>query len=269
MSPTPRRAELSAAIQTSERSACPLAICDGSGWILGPEDVARPCDCRERVVARARSRGIDSVIPRKYRGVSFDRPPVTQINPIVVRRVRTFCEQIDQNLEQGRGLWFMGNAGTGKTTLAMLVSKTALAAGRTVAIYSVPRLLARIRRTYDDRPGEQSYSEFFERLTSVDLLHLDDLGAEKQSEWVLEQLYAIVNERYETQRSLVLTTNLEERKLVEQLGESLGERVLSRLVEMCGDPLPLYDEDRRLRVAADVAVDLGEGGGSALGPLDH
>jgi DNA replication protein DnaC len=265
----PRKAELGAAAQASERSACPLAICDGSGWILGPEDVARPCECRERVVARARSRGIDSVIPRKYRGVSFDRPPVTQINPIVVRRVRTFCDQIEENLDRGDGLWFMGNPGTGKTTLAMLVSKYALAAGRTVAIYSMPRLLARIRRTYDDAPGEQSYSEFFERLVAVDLLHLDDLGAEKQSEWVLEQLYAIINERYERQRSLVLTTNQDERSLAQQLGDSIGERVLSRLVEMCGDPLPLFDEDRRLRVSADVAADLGEGAGSALGPLDH
>jgi DNA replication protein DnaC len=260
----PRRAELSAATQPSERSACPLAICDGSGWILGPEDVARPCQCRERVVARARSRGIDSVIPRKYRGVSFDRPPLTQINPIVVRRVRTFCEQIEQNLAAGRGLWFVGSSGTGKTTLAMLVSKGALAAGRSVAIYSMPRLLARIRRTYDSEPGEQSYLELFTRLSSVDLLHIDDLGAENRTEWVLEQLYSLVNERYETERSLIATTNIDERELEQQL----GTRVLSRLVEMCGDPLPLYDEDRRLRVSAEVAGDLGDGAGSALGRLD-
>ena len=70
-----------------ERQPCRLGICDGSGWILGPEDVARPCDCRSRMVARARLRGIDSVIPAKYRGVSFDRPPVTQMDAFVVKRV--------------------------------------------------------------------------------------------------------------------------------------------------------------------------------------
>ena len=90
-------------------------------------------------------------------------------------------------------------------------------------------------------------------------------GAENRTEWVLEQLYALVNERYEAQRSLVVTTNLEEHELEEQI----GARVVSRLVEMCGDPLPLFDEDRRMRVSADVATSLGEGGGSALGPLDH
>ena len=49
----------------------------------------------------------------------------------------------------------MGDAGTGKTTLAMLVSKAALDAGHSVAIYSLPQLLARIRRTYDAEPGER------------------------------------------------------------------------------------------------------------------
>src|SRR3712207_3591185 len=55
--------------------ACPLAVCDGSGWILGPEDVARPCDCREQRLAKNHTRGVSSVIPARFRGVSFDRPP--------------------------------------------------------------------------------------------------------------------------------------------------------------------------------------------------
>ena len=97
----------------------------------------------------------------------------------------------------GQGLWLFGDTGTGKTTLAMLVSKAATETGQSVAIYSLPKLLARIRRTYDDRARSDSYDAFFERLTSVDLLHIDDLGAEKRSDWVLEQLYALVNERYE------------------------------------------------------------------------
>jgi DNA replication protein DnaC len=258
--------------QTGDREPCPLGVCDGSGWILGPEDVARPCECRERIVARARLAGVASVIPAKYRGVSFDRPPVTQMNEIVVRRVREYTDRIGENLDAGRGLWLYGSAGTGKTTLAMLVSRLALEGGRSVAIYSLPKLLARIRRTYDAEAGEQSYVEFFERLTGVDLLHLDDLGAEKQTEWVLEQLYALVNERYESQRSLLVTTNLEDHQLEEQI----GTRIVSRLVEICGDPLYLFDEDRRQRVSAEVAGSLGESsagggpvGGTGLGPLDH
>ena len=193
---------------------------------------------------QARSRGVNKVLPPKYRSVSFDSPPVSDMarsaeSRLAVSFIREYTEQIDDRLREGRGLWLTGDVGTGKTTLAMLVSKYAIEAGHTVAVYSLPRLLARIRRTYD-APNE-SYFGFFERLTSVDLLHIDDLGAEKQSEWVLEQLYSIVDERYVTQRSMIVTTNLGD----EELASQIGERTVSRLVEICGDPWPLHGKDRR------------------------
>jgi DNA replication protein DnaC len=227
---------------------CPLGVCDGSGWILNDsDDEARPCECREARLRRGRNRGVASVIPRKFQGVSFDRPPVsTEIEPMVVSYVRSWVDDMEANLEAGRGLWLMGDTGTGKTTLAMLVSKAALEDSRSVAIYSLPKLLARIRRTYDAEPGGDSYLSFFERLTSVDLLHIDDLGAEKRSDWVLEQLYALVNERYEAQRSMLVTTNLDQ----QQLEEQIGPRTVSRLVEICGDPLPLFGPDRRVQARA-------------------
>ena len=200
-------------------------------------------------MARRRARGVASTIPARYRGVSFDRPPVSDMardpgRAPVFGTIREYAEHVSERLDEGRGLWLMGDVGTGKTTLAMLVSKAAVEAGRTVAIYSLPRLLARIRRTYDADPGEDSYLEFFRRLTSVDLLHIDDLGAEKSSDWVLEQLYAIVDDRYQSQRAMVVTTNLKPGELEDQI----GPRTVSRLVEICGDPLPLFGDDLRYRV---------------------
>jgi DNA replication protein DnaC len=236
------------------RPPCPLGACDGSGWLFDEDEVARPCECRERMIARARVRGVRSVLPPKYQGVGLDRPPVSDMardprSKVVVDQVRAYVDHLDLNLGEGRGLWLRGDVGTGKTTLAMLVSKSAIEAGRTVAIYSLPRLLARIRRTYDADPGEDSYLAFFRRLTSVDLLHLDDLGAEKRSDWVLEQLYAIVDERYVTGRSMVVTTNLDQEKLEEQI----GVRTVSRLVEMC-EELPLFGDDHRGPLAAGLTL---------------
>jgi DNA replication protein DnaC len=232
---------------------CPLGLCDGSGWILGPEDIARECECRAQRLNRGRSRGISSVIPPRYRGVSFDRPPVADMerdleHKLAVSQVREFVANLGPNLDQGRGLWVFGGTGTGKTTLAMLISKAALEAGRTVAIYSLPKLLARIRRTYDSEPGGDSYLSFFERLTSVDLLHLDDLGAEKRSDWVLEQLYALINERYESQRSVLITTNLDHMELEQQI----GARTVSRLTEIC-EEVELRGHDRRKPAFPKVA----------------
>jgi DNA replication protein DnaC len=236
--------------RTGERQPCRLGICDGSGWILGPEDVARACECREQRLKRGRVRGVASAIPPRYRGVSFDRPPVSDMahdltTKGAVNDVRGFIDELDERLDSGSGLWLFGDTGTGKTTLAMLISKAALEARRSVAIYSLPKLLARIRRTYDAEPGGDSYLAFFERLTAVDLLHIDDLGAEKRSDWVLEQLYALINERYETERSVLITTNLPHNELEEQI----GQRTVSRLSQMC-DEVPLFGDDRRYGKAA-------------------
>jgi DNA replication protein DnaC len=237
--------------------ACPLGQCDGSGWILGPEDVARPCACREQRLQRGRVRGIASAIPPRYRGVSFDRPPVSDMARDmkarhVVNAVQSYVEELDDNLGAGRGMWLMGNTGTGKTTLGMLVAKSALAAGKTVAVYFTPKLLTQIRQTYQATDSEDAYEAFFRRLTSVDLLYIDDLGSERHTDWVVEQLYALVNERYENQRSLLVTSNAE-RDVEEgrtQLEQQIGPRTVSRLVEICDDPLPLFGPDQRDRARA-------------------
>jgi DNA replication protein DnaC len=210
--------------------------------VVGPENVARPCECRDALLAKRRARGVSSVIPKRFRDVSFELAANDGIEPAVIAAVRKYTESIGEQLAEGRGLWLMGDVGTGKTTLAMIVSKTAAEAGHSVAIYSMPRLLARIRRTYDAERGEDSYLDFFDRLTSVDLLHIDDLGAEKRSDWVLEQLYAIVDERYQSQRSMIVTSNQD----YAQLKAEIGDRVVSRLTEMC-EELPLYGPDLRDR----------------------
>ena len=89
---------------------CPYGRCDGSGWILNEDDnSAAQCDCLEPRLARARASGVNSVLPKRYRGVSFDRPPVTEINPIVVGEIRNWVEAMDQNLDQGKAAALMKN----------------------------------------------------------------------------------------------------------------------------------------------------------------
>jgi DNA replication protein DnaC len=289
-------------VPADEQAACPFGECDGSTWLLDEEtNESRPCRCRDQRVRRAATGGIGTGIGRRFLEVSFDREPIVSLDRAVLRQVRAYTRSIEENLEAGRGLWFDGPVGTGKTSLAILVAKAAKDAGRSYAVFPVPRLLAEIKRTFD-RDASDSYMGVFRRLCTVDLLVLDDLGAEKQTEWVLEQLYSIVNERWQDRRSIVVTTNLpdsdpdsagaalrasahslrdaasagrasgrdldELRRILErvervaaQVGEQelvaeydpisrmrrqIGSRTVSRLIEICDDPLPIMGEDLRM-----------------------
>lgn len=189
------------------RTTCPLGICEGNGWILQEDNTTIECDCRERQIGKAIARGMGTGIPKLFQGVSFDRKPICDMDPWIITPVRRFTERIGENLENGRGLWFYGDVGTGKTSLAMLVANRALNEGWSVAVYSVPRLLTELRASYD-ADSRESFFSLFKRLSSVDLLVLDDLGSERQTEWVLEQLYSIVNERWQDQRSVLVTSNI-------------------------------------------------------------
>lgn len=228
-----------------QEQPCPLGLCDGGGFIVDETtNTATDCRCRPGRIAKLRTASLEGRVPKRYRGVSFDRPPVLNMPEAVVSEVRRYVRDLDAHLDAGRGLWLVGDLGTGKTTLAMIVSKAAQDTGHTVAIYSLPRLLSLIRGSME---AEGGMVLFLERLAAVDLLHIDDLGAENTTDWVLEQLYSIVNTRYEDERAMVVTTNLPYEHLVEQL----GERTVSRLVAICGDHyLPLYGADQRLPARA-------------------
>ena len=250
--------------------ACPLGLCDGSGFVVDEAtNTASDCRCRAGRIARKRAASLEGRIPKRYRGASFDRPPVLGMSEPVVSAVRGYVRNLDTHLEEGRGLWLVGDVGTGKTTLAMIISGAALEAGYSVAVYSLPRLLNLIR---DEVGTDNSLLDLLDRLSSVDLLHIDDLGAQHTTPWRLEQLYSIIDARYQAKRPIVATTNLlppelsrqmsqkvlttvsdlgagetsEERRVVsDDASEVVGQRIVSRLVEMCGDPLSLYGEDMR------------------------
>ena len=118
---------------------CRYGQCDGTGWIEVEEtNGARECECRRERVAAARAARLATSIPRRYLEVDFDRWPITNLDQRIVREVQKYCRRLEDNLATGRGLYFFGEIGSGKTSLAMCVAKEVLRERRSLAIFSGP-----------------------------------------------------------------------------------------------------------------------------------
>lgn len=236
------------------RPECPYRLCDGSGMVVDLDaNTTYRCRCWPEQVSRRRARRLSREVPKRFRNLSFEREPIPSIArdaPEVVRAVRRYCDRVDEMLDRGEGMWFLGSPGTGKSHLAYLISQHALAAGRSVAIYTGPRLLDEIRRTYGEEDSGSTL-DLIDRLTSVELLHVEDLAVARPTDWVLEQLYNIINGRYENERSIVFTCDLTaddpdaNPRDPAPLADHITQRNFSRLMEMCGDPLVLTGIDNR------------------------
>ena len=211
---------------------CELGLCDGSGFLIDEEtNTARDCACRPLRIAAVRARTLEARIPEAYREISFEHTDVIDMerrHPTQVREVRRFVSDIDANLDAGRGLWLWGGYGTRQDRAGDDRLEGRDRRGRTVAIYSCPRLLSVIRERIDDASVGGGVLGFRPARGRRPAAHRR-LGAEHRTDWVLEQLYTIVNARYQDERSTLVTSNLGR----DELAEQLGERIVSRLEGMC------------------------------------
>jgi DNA replication protein DnaC len=243
--------------QPAEPPKCSLGACDGSGFLIDAEtNTAQDCACRAQRIANARARRLRDRVPRRYIDLSWERHPLTQIaqdpvNADSVRKVKRFCTDIHRNLAEGNGLWLMGHTGTGKTTLGYMIAAAATRTQHSVLSFNAVALLNRIRATFDPDSRETT-DEVIDVLANVELLHIEDLRVVRPTEWVLEQLYLIINARYEGRRSIVFTSDIdsdEDGPLMpnpRELEEHVGKRTFSRLMEICGDPVAILGQDKRL-----------------------
>ena len=139
----------------------------------------------------------------------------------------------------------VGPYGCGKTHLAASIVHRCAEFGIAGVFVVVPELLARIRTSY--RTGDGKAEAVIETAKNAQLLILDDLGAEKASEWVREQIYMLVNFRYEHELPVVITTN----NGGKELEAELGRRTLSRLIEMTV-PVTIKAGDYRMQLAGQA-----------------
>ena len=213
----------------------PCPICNDTRWKTvdseGIDTVVR-CDCwQQELAARLLS---DARIPPRFARAdldNFEHDMDTQRT--AWRKASAF---VDAFPVIDRGLLFYGPHGVGKTHLAVGILKACIRHKGARGFFFETRELLRIVRDTYNRSVEETEMEVLKPLLEADLLILDDVGAERTSEWVQETLGLVVNTRYNAKRATVLTSNLidspdntDPRTFIFQL----GARTRSRLIEMC------------------------------------
>jgi DNA replication protein DnaC len=161
-------------------------------------------------------------------------------------KVDEYLDSWEENREEGRGLYFCGGVGTGKTHLAVAVMNELIRRKRVPSLFvTVPELLDNLRETYN-KPG-RNLDEWMDAVQNADFLVLDDLGSERPTEWVRERIFVMVNYRYREALPTVFTSNIGPKDLAQQL----GERTASRIIAMC-EWIALEGEDYRETAAREA-----------------
>ena len=139
-----------------------------------------------------------------------------------------------------KGLFLTGGTGVGKTYALNAVRNHFRNAGDITDVENWVELLMEVRGTFDQK-NNNPLTFIKENFTSKRVVFLDDVGAEKHTEWSQEILYLIVNKLYELQKPLFLSTNL----TFDEFSAKYGDRLASRLVEMC-ELKEITGDDKRL-----------------------
>jgi len=164
----------------------------------------------------------------------------------LVQMAREYVESFGRpELAERPGAILHGPTGSGKTHILSAILMELMARGHSVLFYGVPNLFKEIRATYDGQ-SDTDEDEMLDQVARVEVLALDDLGAEKTSDWVLDRLYWTINERYCNGRPTLITTNHD---WPDDLEKVVGKRITSRLAEMCRVIGPFPSEDWRMKSA--------------------
>ena len=231
-------------------STCP--ICDGVGLVrvmdAAGKWVSRACECQQ--LQREDRRLSSARIPQRYRDCTLDAfdPSYKGADESLGRALLTARRFVDSYPVDtaGRGLLLVGSAGLGKTHLAVGVLQRLVRERGVHGLFCDYReLLKNIQNSYNAQVNTTEL-ELLKPVFAAEVLVIDDLGAQKPNEWVWDTVALILNTRYNDRQTTIITTNYEDKPAGQgaksdaeraarepTLGDRIGDRMRSRLSEMC------------------------------------
>ena len=226
----------------------PCERCSGTGFEIVNRDgreFAQPCACR-RASSAPGVPGTAMRIPPRYEHCSLATfEPGNPSLSVALEKAMAFCSGYPHlGPDEGLGLLFSGDNGVGKTHLAVAVLRElSESKGARGQFWDFHELIREIKSSYDPETRTTEL-QVLEPVVEMDVLLLDDLGAWKMTDWMNDTLFYILNSRYMAKRPTIITTNYQDVTREEAIAadalrrreflvERIGQRLRSRLMEMC------------------------------------
>lgn len=227
--------------------------------LLGKKRIVNmPCDCRKRALeAEEQERKQRDDAARIQRNISIGMRDISyrsmtfENSNIDLLRENNYCMKFKNMQDMNTGVMFLGGVGTGKTFRAACIGNQLLRHGYTVYMDNITSLCTTLQGHFKDM------QDYIKAITSYDLLILDDIGAERRTEYMIELVYNIIDSRYRAKKPLIITSNLhpDEMKSAEDIRL---KRTYDRLFEMCPYPIILNEDSHRRNIGNDKRLKLKE-----------
>lgn len=169
-------------------------------------------------------------------------------DPKTTSIARKYVDNFPEMKKRGKGLLLYGTVGTGKTHAAACIANELISQGRPCLVTNFARITNTLQGMFE---GKQRYLDGLNRL---DLLVIDDLASERDTSYMNEMIFNIIDSRYRSGKPLIVTSNLTKADLMAP-GSIDRQRIYSRLLEMCV-PVEVKGTDRRQKKLHDDSADM-------------
>lgn len=175
----------------------------------------------------------DTHIKKRLQKCNFENFDVTDDNKDTIETIKKYTELCIKN-EMKNGIIIYGNIGYENTHIVSSIANKFIENDKIVLLERTSSIIDRIKESF--RQNVITEVEVIELYSNVEMLIIDDLGSETMSKWALEKLYKIINNRYENELPLVITTRYNKGELLEQMSienQDLAEEFIQILYRMC------------------------------------